>query len=373
MKPKRTHSQWLGKLAEAKFAELATEKGWLVHPVHSGNDFGIDARVELVDKNEVTGVEFLVQIKCREEFSKDRDGSINAGSVKVSTVGYWLAKLSPTLLAAYDHSRRVFYWNWAHRTFPVERFSNALERHQDSLVLTFPQDNKLDSAGLQEIENEAQSIHSTLVIAVNSAWARTHFLRVYRLASDVSDVLLELVCSFAYSSPEQLAISLVPKEGLSEKVVEAFKSAKLRIPDLTEAHTFSVSLISALIDVLKAFSEAGLGAGVDRDHPILSASLAVRQLLGKYYLRMLYGEDRSEAASRIEQSSKRGLRWLRLSIPEYVTSIGAIALLLRDFKRELRKWLFPDIVRRGSANSADFIKDEAAEVLHSVEAWFPGS
>ena len=61
--PSISPSQHLGQFGETLVAQQLVEHGFVFHPVSSGNDFGVDGRVECVSGGGVRAEEFFVQVK----------------------------------------------------------------------------------------------------------------------------------------------------------------------------------------------------------------------------------------------------------------------------------------------------------------------
>lgn len=90
-----------------------------------GDDYGIDARVGIVQDQQVTGQELLVQLKSSDDASGKPYERIR---LRVATYNYLLANLAVVLLVKYIASEEEAYWiylrdvpppNPANRTFTV--------------------------------------------------------------------------------------------------------------------------------------------------------------------------------------------------------------------------------------------------------------
>lgn len=115
--PKRPDSHVIGDKAVQLFKN-ACSPSWVVASITP--DYGLDLRIELTDGDEVTGQEVHVQVKGRAQSFNDRPSV----DIRQTTINYWLAKLSPILIALVDTSTGLIWYDWlenAYTDYPKQR------------------------------------------------------------------------------------------------------------------------------------------------------------------------------------------------------------------------------------------------------------
>lgn len=113
--PQRPRAHVVGDVAVQSFLASCPAE-WILSPVGSATDYGLDVRVELSRDGLVTGEEFAAQIKGKTKVV----GDPKAISVRVqgSTINYWLAKLVPTMLVAVDTAEGRIWFGWFDEIYP---------------------------------------------------------------------------------------------------------------------------------------------------------------------------------------------------------------------------------------------------------------
>jgi hypothetical protein len=71
-RPVKTTAKMVGERASTRLVMFFRDQGWNYRSQEDQNDFGIDAEVEIVDRNLVTGITFKAQVKGTESISLGR-------------------------------------------------------------------------------------------------------------------------------------------------------------------------------------------------------------------------------------------------------------------------------------------------------------
>jgi len=141
--PRSLDTDTIANLA-VTYTQAAFEKhGWLFRRQEGRTDFGIDAEIEVVERNLVTGHIFKGQVKgqSRTEWS---DGATQV-TVKTSTYNLWKAMPVPVIALLCDVRTHNVYWN-----LPL---SQAPRKNAATLQLRFEIEQCLDTnfAGLEKL------------------------------------------------------------------------------------------------------------------------------------------------------------------------------------------------------------------------------
>jgi Domain of unknown function (DUF4365) len=333
--PRRTAAQQTGQVAEAAFAKAAAKAGMIWHPTSAGSDFGIDGKVEIVQSGTVGGAEFNVQIKGTTS-SKRIGQKVDLGLVKVSTVTYWTSKLLPTLLVVYDEPLDRLFHGWLHDvTSPAAVLDRQTKGH-DRMRLRMPP-KLLNESAWGEVETEARRAHEAVRAAFDHAPVRSYYHVLYCLAADVTDLLADVVAGIAYESP--LSLSLQFGEGDPERMASLAEEFANCLPPqpagaLKREAPFVLMQIQALDHEMQAFLFGKFM--FHPDNPIVRATETVQRTL-----RGIIDEIMPELHGPEPTGNKPALRWAKVEIVNLVIGVGLILVLLRDYQRELRPFLFP--------------------------------
>jgi hypothetical protein len=336
--PRRTDVHRTGQVAEAAFAKAVTEAGLIWHPTAAGSDFGIDGKVEVVSDEIVSGAEFNVQIKGTLNADRITD-KIDLGPVKVTTMTYWMTKLRPTLLIVHDQQRDELYYGWFHDiVMPVDIFER--QRTQTQRMRLRMEARRLNADAWTAICADTIAAHEALEAAFDHTPVRSYYHMVYCLAADVSDILTDVVTDLAYSSPLILALEFGDPEN-RESYLKRF------IEEMPTAPQLSLRRDDAFLIpmVLEALDHELQGFLVGRsmfhaDNPIVRSTESVQRTLRGLLSDMMHPA--MDVASP-EPSKGDGPRVSRMmaDIVKLVYGAGLILVLLRDYQRELRPFLFP--------------------------------
>src|ERR1700759_281482 len=99
-KPNRTASQITDTKAK-KFLEQHLPDEW--HFNVPGNDYGIDYQVEISVNNQVTGLNFSIQLKGH---AKGSGGTYAKAVLKHSTLSYYKVRLEPVMIVVFEIDRQ---------------------------------------------------------------------------------------------------------------------------------------------------------------------------------------------------------------------------------------------------------------------------
>lgn len=106
--PKRISTSATGDLAVVICEKMIRKIGWLFREI-SKNDYGIDAEIEIVDNNLVTGKTIKCQIKGKNKINWDKN--YISISIKKSTWGYWKSLNLPLIVFLIDIKTEDIYWS----------------------------------------------------------------------------------------------------------------------------------------------------------------------------------------------------------------------------------------------------------------------
>ena len=254
----------------------------------------------------------------------------------MSTVTYWTSKLLPTLLVVYDASADRFFYGWLHDIVsPGAVFERQGKGHKRMRLRMSAKG--LTKSAWQEIRSEAASAHEAVRASVDHAPVRSYYHVLYCLAADVTDLLVDVVTGIAYASPFHLAMQFGDPDpdrlaSLAEKFVAEMPAQPAAA--LHREHVFIVMQLQALDHEFQAFLFGKFM--FHKDNPIVRATESIQRTL-----RGLIDEILPEAYGPEPTSNKPALRAARLDIVKLVYGVGLILVLLRDYQRELRPFLFP--------------------------------
>lgn len=324
-RPRRTAHQQLGQLAEQVFGTFVLRQNAIWHPTTLGNDIGIDGRVELTEESDATAVEFGVQIKGAKRLAKSRRGHILAGRAKSSTALYWLARLSPTLVVAYDNSGDKLYAEWAHRLPGIAELPR-IAKPPARVSLKLPARELTDETWVT-LTQQATAIHKVIIDAFESDQLRSVLSLLYVRLAGIHDVLIEWVYTLAY--PPNRSID--------------FEGQTIALPGLRPARfqseggfMFPIHLAVGAVALSDGFYET-LRSHLDPSHPVYKAvgnfSDALHEIVDAMFV-----DDPLPL-----QGGEPGvsLHWRQVDSRVVITNLGLTALQIREFNRELRSFLFP--------------------------------
>lgn len=143
------HKNHILETESNKFFENCLSNEWYAEK--PGYDYGIDYNVSIVINNQVTGLNFSVQIKSTEKEESQQYVPI---SLKKSTLGLFQARLEPILLIAYVQEDKEAYWHW------YNDLSFDLTSKQETYRVNIPRANRLSVIDWDEITQYVQNVFS---------------------------------------------------------------------------------------------------------------------------------------------------------------------------------------------------------------------
>jgi tetratricopeptide (TPR) repeat protein len=157
-KPNR-HKNHILENESNKFYNNQVPNEW--HSDKPEHDYGIDYNTSIVINNQVTGLNFSVQIKS-EEKENNKDFSII--TLKYSTLRYFNTRLEPILLVSYVREEQEAYWYWFN-DLQIDLTSN-----NKTLNIKIPKTNKLSQINWTHVIKNVQNIFSikTLVEGIKT-------------------------------------------------------------------------------------------------------------------------------------------------------------------------------------------------------------
>lgn len=146
--PNRHRNHEIETLSKRYF-EKCFPSSWVINYLNL--DYGTDCNCEIVNNNQVTGVNFSVQLKGKE--TEPQKDYINI-RIKRSTINRWLNKLEPTMIVAYIVDEKEAFWSW------VENDSVDLTLQNATFAFKISRDNKLSKINWDIIKEYVGSIFS---------------------------------------------------------------------------------------------------------------------------------------------------------------------------------------------------------------------
>lgn len=146
MKPQRHNNHILENISN-KFFNNSLPEDWFIDKPE--NDYGIDYITNIVINNEVTGLNFSVQLK-----SKEIDTNKNTVNIqfKTSTLNFFKARLEPVMIIAYVKKDDEAYWQW----FEDIKFNEENLRSKENIYLKISKENKLTEINWNDITSKVQ-------------------------------------------------------------------------------------------------------------------------------------------------------------------------------------------------------------------------
>jgi len=131
--PKILDTDKIGNLAVTYIQTIIEEKGWLFRRADGTTDFGIDAEIEITDKNLVTGKIFKCQIKGTSNI--DFENGYCIVQVNSSTWNNWKEINLPIIALLCNVTDKKIYWSLP-LAYEPKRSANsvALKFHKENLL-----------------------------------------------------------------------------------------------------------------------------------------------------------------------------------------------------------------------------------------------
>ncbi len=178
--PNQTVSNIIGRKGERWFqSQLPSE--WVFQT--PSEDIGVDGLVVVLDKGEINGIEFRVQIKSSANF-KENESEIKINGVKRSTLLYWIHNPTPTLLVAYNDSTEIGYCGWINDILYDSKSTLSLDK--EIISFSLPKDKPINKDIWDDIRKDLGQFRSSL----KSAYFEREYTFPY--LHRISDILLRL-------------------------------------------------------------------------------------------------------------------------------------------------------------------------------------
>jgi|GEM_PF-4154349 len=162
--PKRPQEHILEDVAE-QFCRQSLPAAWIIEKI--SKDYGIDFRVEITADNQVTGANFLIQLKGTENLSIRNKGYI-AHTSESSTLEYFLQRPELVIYLVYDDKTKKGYWIWIQGYIRSELKSNW--KAQKTNTIKIPLQNFFNRENIEHIKGRVLASHeqSKLLTAVQT-------------------------------------------------------------------------------------------------------------------------------------------------------------------------------------------------------------
>jgi len=143
--PTRPYTHNLETVSE-RFFESSLPNDWVSERV--SNDYGVDLRVDIVEDNRATGLEFLVQLKSSKRATNDQLERIR---LNLTTYNHLVNKLQVVILVKYVEETNEAYWILLRDVPPPEQT-------QKSFTVYIPKANTLSKISWLGIKNHVRQV-----------------------------------------------------------------------------------------------------------------------------------------------------------------------------------------------------------------------
>lgn len=161
--PIRSESHQLEELSGRFFRERLPRNWTAEKPA---NDYGVDLRVDLFDRDQATGLELLVQLKASAE---PTSGEIETVRLKMATYNLLRNKLQIVMLVKYIEREREAYW-LLFRDIPTP------SQGQKTFTVRIPKSNRISAIRWDEIREYVHGVTNTKLAAT-----RRHEIAAHRV------------------------------------------------------------------------------------------------------------------------------------------------------------------------------------------------
>lgn len=115
-------------------------------------DYGIDAHVEFIEKDQATGKLIALQIKSGDSWFKETNGNNIIFRGNNEHLEYWQNHSLPVIVVLYKHSEKTAYWQAVN--------NNTVQRTEKAWKLLIPLDRQVNSHALEQLKKLSQKIIS---------------------------------------------------------------------------------------------------------------------------------------------------------------------------------------------------------------------
>jgi len=163
--PKRTRAHVLETLSR-QHVESTFPTEWVCRRVE--DDYGLDMRVEIVAGEQVSGLEFAVQLKGTDHLRTSGEDVLHP--CKVSTAEYFLHRPEPVMYVVYDAQEDTAYWLW------VQPYLRGLDgaspgwRDRKEVQIRIPCANRLTREAVPEIAGYVQAWWARVMAVVGQEY-----------------------------------------------------------------------------------------------------------------------------------------------------------------------------------------------------------
>lgn len=120
------------------------------------SDYGLDLIVEIIEKSDVTGAHFAVQLKSTDNLKVNKKGIISH-SCKTSTLQYFLERPELVIYLIYDTVNDIGYWIWIQDFLRNQPNSNW--KKKKSFTIKIPKSNILEKNSIDKIKKRVLRFH----------------------------------------------------------------------------------------------------------------------------------------------------------------------------------------------------------------------
>lgn len=197
-------------------------------------DYGIDAEVEIFDKNDrTTGKSFNVQLKSTDESDLVKALKI---SLNINDFKYWASFPIPTLIVLYLSNNKHLYCKWAH-----SKLDRKIKHNQKTTTLTFDPNKYWRNDTAREIEKEIDNY-----LLLQSGTFSLPLRIQLKFSADVKEKYSTSELSFLFAKesqkhPELFKIEVDPEKQITTRIL--FSENKTTISIGGERSSFSLDPI----------------------------------------------------------------------------------------------------------------------------------
>lgn len=143
------HQSHILEAKSKKYFQNCLPDEWVTNEPDS--DYGIDFQVEIAVNNQMTGLNFSVQLK-----STKSSGNTSSISVQVnrSTISYYYMRLEPVMLVIFDAEDTEAYWSWVHD------LNLDLTKPNKTFTITIQKEQRISSVDWDEVKDFVQLMFS---------------------------------------------------------------------------------------------------------------------------------------------------------------------------------------------------------------------
>jgi tetratricopeptide (TPR) repeat protein len=150
--PKRSRAHVLETLSIQRVQSILPAE-WICTSIHA--DYGLDMRVEIVSGEQVTGLEFSIQLKATDHLKTSGDDVLHR--CKVSTAQYFLRRPEPVMYVLYDAQGDIAYWLWVQPYLRELDKNRRCWRDQQTTRIRIPRSSQLTRQSIPIIADAVEA------------------------------------------------------------------------------------------------------------------------------------------------------------------------------------------------------------------------